>query len=127
MAGQNFTERATREIYGRDVRTSHPSAVDIKITRAKTVRVHISLEDIDGTSITVSLYAVDPVTGRVTSSAVLASAALNAAGYVTLTIGPGVATVANASLQSVAPRILRTIITGTITDYDVAVTAELID
>ena len=126
MVGQNFTEKALRTIYEREVRTSHPTAVDTVISRAKTVRVHISLEDIDGTSITVTLTAVDPVTGRA-SATVLASSALNAAGYVTLTIGPGVATVANASLQTVAPRILRTTITGTITDYDVSVVAELID
>ena len=126
MAGQDFTSKQLRTIYGRAVRTSHPTAVDTVISHSKTVRVHISLEDIDGTSITVTLTAVDPVTGRV-SATVLASSALNAAGYVTLTIGPGVATVANASLQTVAPRILRTTITGTITDYDVSVVAELID
>lgn len=126
MAGQDFTSKQLRTIYGRAVRTSHPTAVDTVISHAKTVRVHISLEDIDGTSITVTLTAVDPVTGRA-SATVLASAALNAAGYVTLTIGPGVATVANASLQTVAPRILRTTITGTITDYDVSIVAELID
>jgi hypothetical protein len=126
MAGQEFTSRDLRTIYEREVRTTHPDPVDIHIQRSKTVRVHISLEDIDGTSITVTLTAVDPVTGRA-SATVLASAALAAAGYVTLTIGPGVATVANASLQTVAPRILRTTITGTTTDYDVSVVAELID
>lgn len=126
MAGQEFTSRDLRTVYERGVRTSHPAAVDIHIQRSKTVRLHISLEDIDGTSITVTTTAVDPRTDRA-SATVLASAALNAAGYVTLTIGPGVATVANASLQSVAPRILRTTITGTITDYDVSIVAELID
>ena len=128
MAGNNFTERNLRTILARGSRTAHPtaSASDVQITRSKTVKVHVALEAIDGTSITVTLTEINPVTGRI-SGTVLASAALNAAGYVTLTIGPGVATVSNVSLGTIAPRILRTTITGTITTYDVSIVAELID
>lgn len=125
MAGQEFKERGIRRsVIPAVARTAHPSALDIPNSFDTGVMVHVSLEAITGTSITVSLYGVDPVTGRVTGSALLASSALAAAGYVTLTISPGVATVSNASLQAVAPRILRIIITGTITSYTVDVTVE---
>ena len=128
MAGQSFTPRELRTIIARGSRATHPtaSASDIQITRSKTVKVHIALEEITGTSITVTLTEINAVTGRVAGT-VLASAALNAAGYVTLTIGPGVTTVSNVALGAIAPRILRTTITGTITTYDVSIVAELID
>lgn len=125
MAGQEFNERAIRRsVIPAVARTSHPAEIDIPLAFDTGCVVHIALEAITGTSITVSLYAVHPVTGRVTTAAVLASAGLTAAGYTTLTIAPGVATVSNVSLQAVAPRILRIIITGTITSYTVDVSVE---
>ena len=127
MAGEEFTERKIRRsVYGREVRTSHPAAVDIPFNRNTGAVVHIALESITGTSITVTLTGVNPVTGRV-SATLLASAALNAAGYTTLTIAPAVATVSNVALNAIAPRILRITITGTITNYDLDLSVEQID
>ena len=128
MAGEEFSPRNLRTILARGSRTSHPtaSASDVQITKSKGVKIHVSLEEITGTSITVTFTEVNPVTGRV-SGTVLASAALTGVGNTTYTIAPGVTTVSNVSLGTVCPRILRTTITGTITTYDVSIVAELVD
>ena len=128
MAGQEFTQRNLRTILDRGSRTAHPtaSASDVQITRSKGVRIHVSLEEITGTSITVTFTEVDPVTGRL-SGTVLASAAITGVGKTVYTIAPGVTTVSNVAVGTVCPRILRTTITGTITTYDVSIVAELVD
>uniref|UniRef100_UPI0039C111DF hypothetical protein n=1 Tax=Pseudomonas aeruginosa TaxID=287 RepID=UPI0039C111DF len=67
MAGEEFSPRNLRTILARGSRTSHPtaSASDVQITKSKGVKIHVSLEEITGTSITVTFTEVNPVTGRV--------------------------------------------------------------
>lgn len=126
MAGQQFTERSLRKNWvNREGQSDHSVAIDdITISRSTGVRVYIDISAFSGTSITFTLYSVDPATGSEYS--LLASAAKSATGAFTLTIGPGVATVQNVALGDFAPRKLRLKTSGTITSVDWTAAAELI-
>lgn len=69
----------------------------------KGVEIGIDVTAITGTSptLTVTLEGVDPVTGS--TFTVLASAAISAAGYSTLTVYPGIAVTANETANTVLP------------------------
>ena len=127
MAGQEFTARAMRRSVLSGTRATHPTPPVITVQSAKTVVVHIAMEAITGTSITFSIWEINPVTGRLKAAATLATAAMTAAGYATLTIGPGVATVANAALSTIAPKQFNITPTGTFSSANYDVSVELID
>ena len=69
----------------------------------KGVQIGIDVTAITGTSptLTVTLEGVDATTGS--TFTVLASAAISAAGYTTLTVYPGIAVSANATADTVLP------------------------
>lgn len=126
MAGQQFIARSLRKNWvARTAQADHNTAVpDVSITRSTTVRVYIDISEFTGTSVTFTLYSVDPNSGNETS--MLASAAKTGTGTFIMTIGPGVATVSNVALSDIAPRTLRLKTTGTITTVSWTAAVELI-
>lgn len=78
-------------------------SADLKNDVRRGLKLVIDITAIAGTSptVTVTIQGKDPVSGKYYT--LLASAALAATGTTTLTIYPGIATVANASVDDVLP------------------------
>jgi hypothetical protein len=126
MAGQNWFGRQLYRLLPSAARTTHPVIPNINVGNARGIKFYIDITAWSGTGIVFTVSHVDPITST-SSATVLASASKAATGAFTLTIMPGVGTVANVALNDVVPRTLKLVTSGTITSVTYSVAYELFD
>lgn len=116
MAGQAFYENQGYVYRESGQRTSDPAFTGdtIHVSHHQGITFIIDISDSDTISATYTVQYQDPI-GEDWST-LLASAAQTGNGTIRLTVGPGVTTVANVSLNTYVPPIVRLICAGTATD-----------
>lgn len=93
-------------------RTTHTDSKIVNLQGSDTVTVDINVTAFSGTSITFTVQGKDSQGNWFN---VLATAAINATGRSTLTIGPQSPTTTNVSSNRVLPLVMKLVPTGTIT------------
>lgn len=124
MAGQHFYERSEYVYRESGLRASDPAFTgnEINMQNYLGVRFTIDISDSDTISATYTIQYKDPIGGD--WNTLLASAAKTGNGAFILTVGPGVATVTNVSLNTYCPPLIRLVCTGTATDITDSVYVE---
>jgi hypothetical protein len=123
----NALPRTRFTVFEQVARTAHTNSPTYWNGNATGLVLDIALEAITGTSITFTVEAIDPITGRAVT--ILASAAKTGPGAFRLVVAPGATAVetGSATLATVAPLRWRLVPSGTITSVTYAVTAEYVN